>query len=398
MRGGLTALQALPGNLASAVRAGLESDDAKLPPVETYWSVLTYLDANYFGKKPDPKQLTYAAIRGMLGSLGDRYTRFLDPKEYKEMQQENRGDFEGIGAVLDTKDGRVFIKNPTEDSPAERARLQPGDIILKVDGKLIQGLEIIEVRNRIRGPRGTKVKLTIKREGVPQLLEFEIERAVIPFKIVEWKMEDEANKVGYIALRQFNEQSDQQLDKALTKLERLGMRGLVLDLRMNPGGLLDVAVDVGSRFIRDGDIVIIQDKGGQRSSRRATPSKYNHRVSPLAVLIDQSSASASEIVAGAIRDHKAGTLVGVDSFGKGLVQTILNLEGGAAVSITTAKFFTPSGRDVSKEKIHPDVVVEPTDNDLKNKKDVQLERAVQILKERLGAAEASSRSRARQKS
>jgi len=390
VHGVLAALQLLPGRLATAITANLGSDDTKLSATEAYWDVFTYLDANYFGEKPDPKQLTYAAIRGMLAALGDRYTRFLDPNEHKQMQEENTGNFEGIGAELEKKDGRVFITK-IMGKPAERANLQPGDIILKVDDQLIQGLDIAEVVKRIRGPQGTKVKLTIKREGVPDLLEVEIERAVIPFKIVVWEMKDGDSKIGYIALRQFNEQSDQLMDDALTELEKLEMRGLVLDLRGNTGGLLEVAIDIGSRFIRGGDIVIIQNRGGQRSALPAEPSKYNHRVYPLVVLIDQNSASASEIVAGAIRDRKAGTLVGVDSFGKGLVQTIMNLEGGAAVSITTAKYFTPNGRDVNKEKIHPDVVVEPTKEDLKSKKDAQLERAVQILRERLGATQAGTR-------
>ncbi|HUV04140.1 MAG TPA: S41 family peptidase [Armatimonadota bacterium] len=392
--GVLAALQLLPGRVAAAITANLASDDAELKATETYWSVFTYLDANYLGQKPDSKQLTYAAIRGILASLGDRYTRFLDPTEYTQIQEENRGNFEGIGAVLEAKDGRIIVKNPMANTPAERAGLRAGDIILKVDNDMIQGLDITEVAKRIRGHRGTKVKLAIKREGVPKPLEFEIERAVIPFEIVTWKMEDDASKIGYIRLGQFNEKSDEKMDDALTQLERLGMRGLVLDLRENPGGLLDVAVDIGSRFTR-GDIVIVQDKGGKRTTFSAEPSKYHDPACPLAVLIDQNSASASEIVAGAIRDHKAGTLVGVDTFGKGLVQTIFNLEGGAAVSVTTMKYFTPSGQDVSREKIHPDVVVELTEQDLKSKKDVQLERAVQILRERLGATQVGTRNEKR---
>ena len=390
VHGFVTTMRLLPARLASAATVGLEGNRAHLSPVETYWSVFTYLDSNYYGKKPEPKALTYAAIRGMLGSLGDRYTRFLDPDEYKEMQQENRGDFEGIGAVLDTEDGRVFIKKPIKNSPAIRAGLKANDIILRVDEQLIQGLSITEVVKLIRGPPRTKVKLTIKREEVPEPFDVEIERDIIPFEIVEAKMEDDVNKIGRIILRQFNEKSNQQFDEALNELESKGIRGLILDLRGNPGGLLDVAVDIGSRFIRKGDIVIIQDKGGRRRPHQADRSKYTGGSRPLAVLVDHGSASASEIVAGAIQDHKAGILIGTETFGKGLVQTIINLQGGEAVSITTAKYLTPAGHDPSKDKIHPDIVVEPSDEDLKNDNDVQLKRAVQAIKERLGATQATS--------
>ena len=390
--------RSLPAKLASAVSTEIEGSRAELPPVETYWNVFTYLDANYYGKKPDPKDLTYAAAEGMLESLGDRYTRFLNPKEHEELQQENRGDFEGIGAELDVKDSRVFIKKPIKNSPAIRAGLQPGDVILKVDDDLIQGLDITEVVKLIRGEKGSMVKLTIMREGVTEPFDVEIVRDVVPFTTVETKMEDETDKIGYIALRQFNEKSDQQFDEGLRELESQGMRGLILDLRGNPGGLLDVAIDIGSRFIQHGNVVIIQNKGGIRSALPVERSKHNHKMHPLVVLIDHGSASASEIVAGAIRDNKAGILIGTDSFGKGLVQTIINLQGGSAVSITTAKYLTPAGKDVAKDKIHPDIVVELSDEDIRNDNDIQLKRAVQVLKERLGANQASSGTSAHVKS
>lgn len=388
--GAVAALQLLPGRLQEAITANLAVDSTELPPVETYWSIYTYLNSNYYGKTPEPKKLTYAAVRGMLSSLGDRYTRFLDPEEHEQMQMENRGDFEGIGAELDVKEGRIYIKKPIKNSPAIRAGVKAGDIILKVDDKLIQGMDITDVVKLIRGPRGTNVKLTLKREEVAEPIEIVIQRDVIPFTIVESRMEDDVSKIGYIALRQFNEKSDQQFDEAISELERQGVRGLILDLRGNPGGLLDVAVDIGSRFIHSGDIVIIQNKGGRRSALRANPPNPKAPEYPLVVLIDGGSASASEIVAGAIRDHKAGILVGTDTFGKGLVQTIINLADRSAVAITTAKYLTPGGQDVGKEKIHPDVVVEPTEEDLKTENDVQLKRAVQILKERIGANQASS--------
>lgn len=391
MQSAVAALESLPATLISTISANLGGNKADLEPIETFASVFTYLDEKYYGdSKLDSTQLTYSAIRGMLASLGDRYTRFLDPDEYKQMQQDNRGNFTGIGAELDVKDGRIFIVEPIPNSPAERAGLKHGDIILKVDDQLIQSMDITKVVNMIRGDKGTQVRLTIKREEVPEPIEFTITRDVIPLTIVKWRMEDKLNKIGYIELRQFNENSDQQIDKALTELESQGMQGLILDLRRNPGGLLEVAVDIASRFVSKGNVVIIQNKGGRQVALPVDPSKHNnHHMYPLVVLINEGTASASEIVAGAIQDHKAGVLVGTDSFGKGLVQTIVNVDN-CAVAITTAKYLTPSGRDVGKNKVHPDVVVEPTDEDRKNDNDVQLKRAVQILQEKLGSTQATT--------
>ncbi len=395
----MTSLKLLPARLQMAIGAELADSSADLPPVQTFWDVSSYLEANYYGEnKQSGDALCYAAIRGMLAALGDRYTRFLDPEQNKQMQEDNRGDFEGIGAQLEMKQTQVTIVRPIDPSPAKDAGIRKGDIILKVDGKPVQGLELEEVVRLIRGPRGTKVTLTIKRSDVPEPFDVEIVRKVITSPIVESKMEDESSKIGYIALRQFNEKSDQLFDKAMTDLESQGMRALVLDLRGNPGGLLDVAIEIGSRLIPEGDIVVIQDKGGRLSRYGVEPSKQNHRMYPLTVLIDGSSASASEIIAGAIQDNKAGTLVGTDSFGKGKVQTIMSLPGGSAVVITTAKYFTPSMRDVDKLKIHPDVVVEPSDEDIKNDVDVQLNKAVEILRTRLGANKAVAGNRADEKS
>lgn len=401
------AMQIAFNDLKQTVSESMSGSKTELQPIETYWNAFNYIDSNYFGKRIDasgkrlnPKEMTYNAIRGMLRSLGDRYTRFLTPDDFAKMQEENRGDFEGIGAELDTQYGRVFIRRPMKGSPAIKAGLLAGDIILKVDDHIIHGMDIDDVVKLIRGKGGTKVKLTIKRKNVEQPKEFVIVRGTIPFTIVESKIVDEPNKIGYIMLRQFNEKSDQQFDEALGDLESNGMKGLILDLRDNPGGLLDVAVEIGSRFIEKGDIVIIK-QGEHSSPLEVNQKQHNHRRYPLAVLINGYSASASEILAGAIQDHKAGTIIGTDSFGKGLVQTIINLEDGSAVSITTAKYLTPSGRDVNKDKIHPDIVVEPapiqpkqdkiTDPDDiiivdDNKNDVQLKAAINFLAERLGGS------------
>lgn len=390
----LASAQIIPAQATSALSIGAKGTGADLAPVDTYWSVINYLDSHYYGEKPKSRQLTYAAIRGMMGSLGDRYTRFLDPEDFKEMQEENRGDFEGIGAELDSKEGRTLIKKTIDRSPAQHAGLKANDIILKVNDQLIQGLDITDVVKKIRGQRGTKVKLTIKRDDVAEPMDFQITRDIIPFTIVESRMEDKGNKIGYIALRQFNEKSDQQIFQALNDLDSQGARAIVLDLRGNPGGLLDSAIAIGSRFINDGNIVIIQNKGARRSAVPIDESKHNNPMKPLAVLIDGGTASAAEIVSGAIQDHKAGTIIGTESFGKGLVQTIINLDDGSAVAITTAKYLTPNGHEVTpKLKIKPDITVEPTDEDIKNSNDVQLKKAVQFLKDKIGANQAKTGSK-----
>lgn len=374
--------------MVSAVSGGAKNAAADLAPIETYWNVINYVDSHYYGEKPKPRELTYAAIRGMMGALGDRYTRFMAPDEYKEMNEETRGDFEGIGAQLGEKNGGIYIQKIFDDTPAQRAQLKPQDVILKVDEKLVQGMRIEDVVKLIRGPRGTKVKLTIKRSDTPAPFDVDLTRDTVPFAIVEFRMEDTANKIGYIELRQFNDKSDEKVYRALSDLDSQGARALILDLRNNPGGVLDSAVSIGSRFIRDGDVVVIQNKGGRRSAIPVDPSKHSFAARPLVVLVDRGTASASEIVAGAIQDHKAGTLIGNESFGKGFVQQIMALPPtGCAVAITTAKYLTPNGHEVTlTHKIKPDIVVEPTDEDLKNDNDVQLKRAVQFLKEKLGAA------------
>lgn len=395
----LGSLNALPSRLHAAIGSELTDSSADLPPVQTFWDVFSYVESNYYGdNRKKSEELCYAAISGMLTALGDRYTRFLDPQQNKQMQEDNRGDFEGIGAKLEMKESQVRIAQPLEDSPAKAAGIRKGDVVLKVDGKPTLGLELEDVVKLIRGPRGTPVTLTIKRIDVAETIEVTIVRKIITSPIVEWRIEDESSKIGYIQLSQFNEKSDLLFDKALTDLESKGMRGLMLDLRGNPGGLLDVAIEIGSRLIDKGDIVVIQDKGGRQSRYGVQPRQQNHRLYPLVVLIDGSSASASEIIAGAIQDHKAGTLVGSDSFGKGKVQTIMSLPDGCAVVITTAKYFTPSLRDVDKLKIHPDVVVEPSDDDIKNDVDSQLNKAVEILKARLNGGKALAGNGANEKS
>ena len=396
----LQSLRVLPQRLESIIGYGSDAGGPILPLIKTYSSVMERLKADYYfydakekelqarQAENDPEnerpqinletQLTYDAIRGTLLALDDPFTRFLDPEQYKTMHEENKGDFQGIGAELGmNKDGEVYIVEPLEDKPAERAGIKKKDVIVAVDDEPIAALNILEVVKKIRGDVGTKVKLTLRRSGRKKPFDVVIVRQVVPFQMVKSEMLDKKNGIGYIRLSQFNEKSDEQFDEALTALEKHNLRGLVLDLRGNPGGLLQVAVDIGSRFLEDGNVVIIQERGGRKNLLRVLPNKHNHKRYPLAVLVDKRSASASEIVSGAIKDAGVGVLVGTTTFGKGRVQTIIVLRDGSAVAITTAKYFTPNGTDIHKKGIEPDVVVEQRDAE-EIRKDEGLDETVEI--------------------
>jgi carboxyl-terminal processing protease len=381
-------VELLPQRLESIAGEAPDPSSRTLPLIDTYSAVMERLKSDYYGSKTINEQtLTYDAIRGTLHALGDPFTRFMDPDSYKKMREENEGNFTGIGAQLETnKKNEVYIKEPLPDTPAMRAGVKANDVIIAVDGKSIKGMDILDVVKLIRGKEGTKVKLTLQRPGVAKPIDKVIVRKMVEYQMVDSKMADEKAKIGYIRLRQFNEKSDEQFDAAMANLEKQHIKGLVFDLRGNPGGLLTVAVDIGSRFIESGPVVIIQERGGQKNPMYVEEDKHNHKRYPLAVLVDKSSASASEIVSGAIKDDGVGTLVGVTTFGKGRVQTILPLQDGSAVAITTAKYLTPNGTDIHKKGIAPDVKVEAAENlDVTDPKtDNQLAAGVEVVKVKMG--------------
>lgn len=398
---------------------GVPAADAQATagPVALTSEILTVLKRDYSRATIDDKktrELTYAAIQGMLATLNDPFTGFLDPDDWLQMQQTTQGSFEGIGAVLEPYGRDVRVVRPIPGSPAFLVGLKAGDIILSVGthdhdtGKLIKttptlGKGINDVVKLIKGPRGTKVTVTVLRQNASKPLSFVIVRKHIEPPVINAWMEDTDRKIARIVLNEFNERADDQLWKAWTDLKKQGARALVLDLRYNPGGLLEMAVRIGSRFVDRGAIVIVQEKNGVRHTLEANPRLPKVGDIPVAVLINESSASASEIVAGAIKDHHRGKLIGQHTFGKGLVQTLFPLGDGSALRLTTAKYFTPSGRDINnkydEEKrpifgsggIMPDIAVEQSpdwvDQQFEDKEhDTQLKKALEVLRTDLQVA------------
>lgn len=369
-----------------------------MPPIDSYEKALDTIKARYYGEMPDSKDystdqlFTYAAIRGMLDALGDRYTRFLTPTEYSDMLDKNRGEFSGIGAHLDGRSRQVIIVDTIEGSPARKAGLKAGDRIIKVDDTSVATMPVDEAVKLIRGERGTAVRLTVEREGEPKPLVFNVVRDIVEVDIVRSEMLP--GTIGYIALTEFNDQADRKVEAALADLQAKGARALILDLRWNPGGLLDQAVAVSSRFIPRGPVVWIKERGGRLESQNTVRVRRRAGDIPVVVLVNKLSASASEIVAGAIQDTRSGTVVGVSTWGKGLVQTINPIPtDNSAVLITTHRYYTPNKVDINERGIVPDVEAKATESDFaryqetrKTTDDPQVQRALDVVREKLGDA------------
>ncbi|MBQ3643874.1 MAG: S41 family peptidase [Candidatus Riflebacteria bacterium] len=316
--------------------------------------VLELIKSDYVEENIDEQKLIYGAIEGMLKKLDDPYTRFMEPKNFADMQTETQGEFGGLGIVISIKDRMLTVISPIDDTPAARAGIMAGDMIIKIDGKDVIDIALHDAVNLLRGPAGTKVTITIMREGSKESKDYELERQII--KVPSIKYWTIGHDIGYIRLTQFIQTSSEDLEKALINLEKNGVKSIILDLRNNPGGLLTAAVEVGRKFIPKGDIVSIKGRDGEKNTYSSFY-KY-HPTLPLIVLINEGSASASEIVAGAIKDNKRGLLLGKKSFGKGSVQTVISLNDGSAMALTTALYYTPSGVNIHKTGIKPDIEVD----------------------------------------
>lgn len=305
----------------------------------------------------DDRELVENAINGMLTGL-DPHSNYMNAKSFRDMQVQTRGEFGGLGIEVTQDNGFIKVISPIDDTPASRAGVKAGDLILALDGKTVQGLTLNEAVDRMRGPPNSKITLTIKREGVDKPLELSMQREVIHIQVVRQHLE--ADNIGYIRLTSFNEQTESGLKKALSQLQQQSgnkLRAIILDLRNNPGGLLDQAVAVSDDFIDQGEIVSTRARHPEDSQRWNTKGDEITDL-PLVVLINGGSASASEIVAGALQDHHRAIVLGTRSFGKGSVQTVIPLPGNGAMRLTTARYYTPSGRSIQGLGITPDVEVE----------------------------------------
>jgi len=330
-------------------------------------------------KEVDRATLLKGAISGMVQALDDPYSMYMDSPHYQDLKIHTQGTFGGIGITVGVKDKFITVIAPIEGTPGDKAGIRSGDRITKVNGKDIVGLPLDEAVEMIRGPEGTQVTLTILRDK-DQTFDVTVTRATIEVPTVEGKLRD--GGIGYVRIYTFNEMTDQRLDEVLKKLKRQGARGIILDLRHNPGGRLDSAIKVAEAFVPRGPIVHIVDRKGVKETYSSNSDGLGL---PLVVLVDQGSASASEIVAGAIQDRQLGVLVGTKTFGKGTVQTIIDLEAGTGLKLTTAQYLTPSGKAINDEGLTPDVQVERGDpqKGVDPQRDPQLEKAIEVLKGKL---------------
>ncbi|MBB5690865.1 S41 family peptidase [Roseomonas alkaliterrae] len=303
------------------------------------------------------------AIQGMLSGL-DPHSSYLNPRMYRDMQVQTRGEFGGLGIEVTQEGGFIKVISPIDDTPAARAGVRPGDLITHLNGNSVQGLTLQEAVEQMRGERGTSIRLTIRREGAERPIELSITRDVIRPQIVRFRLE--GGDIGYIRISSFNEQTEAALRRAMQQIRQQAgnnLRGLVLDLRNNPGGLLDQAVQIADDFLDQGEIV------STRARRQEDGQRWNARPGdiaqglPIVVLINSGSASASEIVAGALQDHRRAIVMGVKSFGKGSVQTVMPIPGNGAIRLTTARYYTPSGRSIQATGIEPDIEVLATRED-----------------------------------
>ena len=316
--------------------------------------VLSLVKSNYI-KEVKTKDLIYGALKGMMETL-DPYSQFMDPDTYKEMQIETEGKFEGLGISIWIRDGQLTIVSPIEGTPAYEVGIQAGDRIVEIEGESTKNITLQEAVKKMRGKKGTSVILTIEREGIDEPLECTIVRGVIIVKSIPYSFLIE-DKIGYIRIREFKKQAGKDLGEALEKLEKEGIEGLILDLRNNHGGLLNEAVEICDKFLPKKKLIVSTQ--GRISSQNLSylSNEAPHPDYPLVVLINKGSASASEVVAGAIQDYGRGTIIGEKSFGKARVQSILTLEDGSGLRLTTAYYLTPKGRNIDEKGIDPDIEV-----------------------------------------
>jgi carboxyl-terminal processing protease len=353
--------------------------DSPYSSLELFSFVLEKVRKDYVdGQKLTYQDLVYGALKGMLNTL-DPHSEFMEPEKYKELQNDTQGAFGGLGIVVSLKDNFVTVVAPMDDSPGFKAGIMSGDRIIRIDGVSTEKMSLPDAVKSLRGDPGTEVKISVFRPASGQIQDFNLTRSVINVDMVkdvhgkkEFPLGED--KIGYIRLVQFGEKTSDDLEQALTTLKKQGMQGLVLDLRWNPGGLLDQAVDVCQKFLPRGQLIVSTEgrNAAQNSRRVANGHGDELHGMPVVVLINLGSASASEIVAGCLQDLKRAIVLGEKSFGKGSVQSILPLQDGSALRLTTAKYYTPSHKVIHEEGITPDITVPMSDLE---ERDIQLQRA-----------------------
>ena len=386
--------------LATQPRMIFAGASAKAAAADTYRQLNLFGDvfervrADYV-EKPNDGKLIETAINGMLAGL-DPHSSYMNAKSFRDMQVQTRGEFGGLGIEVTMEDGLIKVVAPIDDTPAAKAGIRANDIITELNGEQVQGLTLNQAVEKMRGPVNTKINLTIRRKGVDKPLEVSITRAIIRVRSVRSHIE--GGDVGYIRLTQFNEQTTEGLKKAIAdikaKVANDKLKGYILDLRNNPGGLLDQAISVSDAFLQKGEIVSTRGRNAEETQRFNARSGDLTGGKPVIVLINGGSASASEIVAGALQDHKRVTVVGTRSFGKGSVQTIIPLgSGNGALRLTTARYYTPSGRSIQAKGITPDIqVLQDVPEDLKAKTDTKGEASLRGHLKATGKEETGSQS------
>ena len=345
-----------------------------------FWEAWRKLEREFLEKdKIDYQKMVYGAIKGMVESLGDPYTTFFTPQQTEEFTQELSGKYEGVGMEIGIKDGELQVITPFEGTPAAQAGLRPGDKILKIEETLTHELPIEEAARLLRGPKGTEVRILIQRESWPEPKEIKLKRDVIKIPTLKWEIKED--DIALIKIYQFNQIVDSEFEKASLKILKSNVKKIILDLRNNPGGYLDKAVEIAGWFLPKGKVVVWQDMG-EGKERKAYKSEGPATFSdcPVVVLINQGTASGAEILAGALRDQRGIKLVGEASFGKGSVQEPVDLSDGSSLKITIAKWLTPKGESIDKKGLTPDIEVEMSDEDWEKGRDPQLEKAIEILK------------------
>lgn len=371
-----TEKQAAAGRVLNAQKS-LPDHLSKDVDFDLFWDVWQRVKNDYITKDTADTELFYGALSGIVSALDDPYSVFLDPRMAKEFNESLSGSFDGIGAEIGMKNNQLVIIAPLPDMPAEKAGLRGGDKILAVNGESTTGMTIDEAVTKIRGKRGTEVTLTMYRDGEQKERDVTIIRGNIVIKSVRWEVKKDS--IGYIRIVHFTQDTASDFRTAVNDLLAKNVRSLLLDMRNNPGGYLDAAVQIAGYWV-DGETVVVEQYDGERREEYKGRTRARLKDMPTIVLVNGGSASASEIVAGALQDYGKAKIYGEQTFGKGSVQDLQRLKDGSSLKLTIARWLTPKGRTIEKDGIAPDVVVEFTEEDYKEKKDPQLDKALEALK------------------